>query len=124
MRHHHGVPVFIVRQSPGGTDPYGDPIPSTTARVEQPGCAVAPRYSTEPTERGRQGVVVGWSVYLPAGADVRFTDQMELPGVTKVNAEGVTVPDPCEIEGDPGAWSSPFTGEDFGFEVTVKRAVG
>jgi len=124
MRFPHGETVTIVRESPGGTDAYGDPTTSTSARTDIPLCGVAPRMSSEPTERGRQGVIVGWSVYLPAGVDVRSTDQMELPGVTMLNAEGEVVPAPCDIEGIPADWVNPFTGWTPGAEVAVRRAAG
>lgn len=109
--------VTVLRGSAPGTDSYGDPLPSTVTRTDVEGCDVAPRYSSESTERGRAGVIVGWTVYAPAGADVRFTDRMELPGVTMLNPEGETVPAPCAIEGEPGNWG-------VGVEIQVKRAVG
>lgn len=107
-----GETVTILRDSPGGFDQYGDPVASTTARIDVPGSAVAPRYSTEPSERGRQGVIVGLSWYIPVGADVRSTDRAEVKGVVYL------------VEGIPGPWVNPFTGHDFGSEVALKRAVG
>lgn len=108
----HGTTVTVLRDSPGGFDAYGDPITSTTAETNIPNCAVAPRFSTEPTERGRQGVIVGLTVYAPFGSDVLFTDRLEIAGVEYV------------IEGTPGSWSNPFTGSTPGMEIAVKRAVG
>lgn len=112
MRHPFGSTVTVLRDSPGGTDAYGDPIASTTSRTNLLGCAVAPRYSTEPTERGRLGVVIGLSVYAPPGSDVLFTDRLEIAGVVYA------------IEGEPGDWVNPFTGSAPGMEIAVKRAVG
>ena len=108
-----GETVTIVRAAPGGTDAYGDPIPSTTARIDVPGCAFAPRYSSESTDRGRQGVVVGGTVYLPSTAPaVLPSDRIEVRGRL------------YEVDGEVGEWISPFTGWAPGFEVAVRRAVG
>jgi hypothetical protein len=112
MRHPHGQTVTIVRAVPGGTDVYGDPIPGTVTRIDVPGTAVASRYSTEPTERGRQGVIVGLTIYPPANSGFLFTDQVEVKGAL------------FDVEGDPGEWENPFTGDTPGMEIALKRAVG
>lgn len=113
MQFPFGVTVTIVRKSPGGTDAYGDPIPGTTTRIEIPRCGLAPRMSTESTARGRQGVIVGQTVYLPDNSPpVLYTDQLEVAGVL------------YDIEGDPGAWSNPLTGWTPGSEVAIRRAIG
>ena len=111
-RHPHGETVTIVRQSPGGTDSYGDPIDSTESRIDIEGVAVAPRYSSEPTERGRQGVVVGLTIYPPANSGFLFSDQVEVRGEL------------FDMEGDPGEWENPFTGDTPGAEIALKRAAG
>lgn len=108
-----GETVSIVHETPGGTDAYGDPIASTTTTTTAvPGCAFAPRASTEPTERGRQGVIIGGTIYLPAGTTIAHEDQVIVRGVT------------YDVEGEPGEWVSPFTGWAPGVEVAVKRAEG
>jgi len=111
MRHPHGQTVTIV-PGPPGTDAYGDPLPITRIGGDITGCAVAPRYSSEPTERGRQGVIVGLTIYPPAGSDILFTDQVRVRGVL------------YDIDGDPAEWENPFTGDTPGMEVALKRAVG
>ena len=108
----HGSTVTILRDSSTEPDPYGDPPTSTTTRIPVPGSCVAPRYSTEPTIRGSQGVIIGKTWFVPAGTDVRYTDRAEIAGVVYL------------IEGDPGDWVSPYSGHDFGLEVALKRAVG
>lgn len=100
--------VVRVRSSPGGTDDYGDPIESTTDREPIDGCLVAPARSSEPTDRGRGGVVVGWTVLAPPGSDVVFTDQLEVRGVL------------CDVEGEVGDWRS----EPGGVVINVTRAAG
>ena len=104
--------TVTVLPGPDTTDQYGDPIPSTRIGGDITGCGVAPRYSTEPTERGRQGVIVGLSIYAPIGSDILFTDLIEVRGQVYM------------VEGDPADWVSPFTGWAPGMEVALKRAVG
>jgi len=107
----HGETVTLV--SGPTMDAYGDPVTGTPTRTAIPLCAVAPRYSTETTERGRQGVIVGYTIYPPSGAPaVLYTDSLEVRGEL------------CAVEGAPAAWVSPFTGWAPGSEITVKRAVG
>jgi hypothetical protein len=107
----HGETVTVL---PGPTtfDAYGDPIASTRVGGDILGCAVAPRYSTEPTVRGRQGVIVGLSIYAPAGSDILSTDLLRVRG------------DIYDVEGEPAEWVSPYTGWEPGMEVAVKRAGG
>lgn len=107
----HGETVTVV---PGsiGSDNNGDPIPDTRTGGAIAGCGIAPRYSTEPTERGRQGVIVGLTVYAPAGSDILSTDSLTVRGGTYV------------VDGEPAQWRSPFTGWAPGIEVAVRKAVG
>ena len=107
-----GTTVTILRAAPGGFDAYGDPIVSVTERTDIDGCGVAPRYSTEPTERGRQGVIIGLSVYAPSGSDIVSTDRLEIDGLTYV------------VDGEPAEWINPFTGSRPGLEVAARRATG
>lgn len=104
--------TITVMPGPPGTDSYGDPLPITRTGGDITGCAVAPRYSTEPTERGRQGVIVGLSIYAPTGSDILFTDLIEVRGQVYM------------VEGDPGDWVNPFTGWAPGMEIALKRAAG
>lgn len=104
---------FIVRASPGGHDEYGDPVAGTTQRIPVTPLGVAPRMSEESNARGRDGVVVGLTVYLPAGTDIHYTDQYE-------DDSGVV----HDVLGEPGVWSNPFTGLAAGIQVALKRAEG
>ena len=108
----HGSTITVVRSSPGGVDQYGDPISGTTTTTVIEGCAVAPRYSTEPSERGRNGVVVGLSVYAPTGSDILFSDTIIVDSVD------------YRIEGQPASWANPFTGWAPGVEVALVRSTG
>lgn len=99
----------------GGTvkDRYGnDRIDFTTpTRTRIDGCAVAPRGSTE-TAGGRTGVIVGLTLFLPAGVDITAADRVEVRG------------DVWTVEGQPGEWRDPFTGTPIGVEVAVEAVHG
>jgi hypothetical protein len=101
--------VVRVRSTDPGTDQYGDPLPATEDRLDIPGCLVAPAVSREPTERGRAGVVIGWTIYAPAGTEVKFDDQLEVRGVL------------CDVEGEVGDYSTAAPG---GVVITARRATG
>lgn len=101
--------VVRVRAVSTDPDPYGDPPEGGDApELVIEGCLVAPAVSREPTERGRAGVVVGWTVVAPAGTDVKFTDQLRVRGVL------------CDVEGEVGDWRS----EPGGVVINVTRASG
>jgi len=108
----YGSTITVVRSSPGGFDQYGDPVSGTTTSTNITGCAVAPRYSSEPVERGRNGVIVGLSVYAPAGSDIVYTDTITVDSVD------------YRIEGQPASWTNPFTGWAPGVEVALVRSAG
>lgn len=101
-----------------GTDENGDPV---APDEEDEGhtirrCAVAPRASSDNATRGRDGILVGASLYAPADADLLRTDRLTIghPGFPGV----------WEIEGEIGVWGSPFTSRRSGIEVALRRAEG
>lgn len=104
--------VYRIRKDPGSIDEYGDPVSSTETRVLLEGAGVAPRSSEDITDQGRQGVIVGLSLYLPFGTDFLHTDQAEVDGVV------------YDVEGEPGSWKSPLTSWEAGMEIALRRAVG
>lgn len=75
------------------------------------GCAIAPRPQGEVTD-GREGVIIGWTVYAPAGSDIEPTDRLRIRDVDH------------EVDGDPGEWRSPFTGTRKGLEIRTRRVEG
>lgn len=95
------------------TDRYRNVVAdwSNPARTEVPGCAVAPGTSSE-ENAGRTAVIAGLTVYLPAGADVRPADRIEIRGVV------------YDIDGEPGDWRNPFTDTRAGLEVALRRVTG
>jgi hypothetical protein len=76
-----GETVTILR--PGAsttTDVYGNDVPGPDTRTDVTGCLVAPRLQGDATESGRQGVIIGTTVYFPTGTEVRATDRLEVRG--------------------------------------------
>lgn len=58
-------------------------------------------------------MIVGWTVYAPAGSIVRTTDRALIRGVE------------CEITGQPGDWGrSPFTGLAGPVQFAADRVTG
>lgn len=105
----YGETVTRIRVTPGGRDPYGDPIGDVEEHVDITGCAVAPRQAGEQIGAGRIAVTSGLTVYVPPGADVLPSDRIEVRGVV------------YEVEGEPAEWRSPFTGWEPGREVQLIR---
>lgn len=98
------------------TTAHGDPIPTTGDPVEIPGAIVAPR--VEPsvegvTGPGRQGVVVGLTLYVPPDSPhPRRTDHVDVDGEL------------YDVDGEPGVWRSPHMNEVRGIEIALRRAAG
>ena len=101
-----------VRIRPPGVDEYGDPVDDDADRLTIEGASVAPRSTSDITERGRFGVIVGLSLFAPYGTDIVHGDQVEVDGVL------------YEVDGDAGPWKSPFTQWEAGIEVALRRAAG
>lgn len=104
--------IIRIRRTPGDLDRYGDPATSTETRTTMDGWAVAPRSSSDITDRGRAGVIVGLSLYTPYGADLLQTDLIEVDGEL------------FEIEGTVGKWKSPLSSWEAGTETALRRAQG
>lgn len=103
--------ISRVRSTPG-FDVYGDPIAGSASTVTIDGAFTAPRSSDDNDDRGRQGVIVGLSLFAPYGTDLLFTDQVMVDGEL------------YDIDGEPGKWRNPLTTWEAGIEVALKRAVG
>lgn len=104
--------ALIVRVRKGGYDENGDPVTGAPNRKTLSGAAVAPRTSSDVTDRGRSGVVVGLTLYGRYGEDLVHTDQVEVDGVL------------YDVDGEPGQWHNPLTGTDAGSETALVRAAG
>ena len=99
------------RVRPAGNDALGDPL-GPAVRTALEGCSQAPRESSDVHDRGRQGVIVGLTLYMPPTTDLLHTDQVEVDGVL------------YDVEGVPGDWNSPLTGWHPGKVVNLTRAAG
>lgn len=94
-----------------GTSRWGSSNAPATHTVA--GCVRWPRGSGE--ERNRSDVVTtGWMLSVPVGADIRATDQVQMPD------------DPAwwDVEGDPQPYESPYSGRQPGMPVALTRTKG
>lgn len=113
-----GHPVTRVHSGPGGYDTAtGDPVESTDTETVIEGCLWWPREMVtagvgEPHTPGRNGVVVGLVLILPAGSDATEADEFIVDG------------DRFTVEGMPGRWLDPDGGDMGCVQVALKRAVG
>lgn len=114
----YGETVVRLRRGPSpGRDPRGQPIPGPLLEQSVKGCVVTPRQST-PTvggdeQQARDTVIVGFTVYAPAGTDWATTDRVRIRGEI------------CEITGEPGDWGqNPFTGTKGPMQFAADRVTG
>lgn len=111
----HGETVTILTGT-AAADPYsgeaGDLNWDDPAEQDVEGCGVQPRTSVEPSQDARTAVIVGLTVFMPAGTVIGPHNRLRVRG------------DDYEVEGEPGEWISPFTGWAAGVEVAVKRVSG
>lgn len=112
MRFPHGETITVIRATTTGTDDYGNAIEGwdTATETTIPGCAVALRSEPESGGYDSPAVLVGITVYAPAGTDIRHTDRVRVRGVL------------YEVDGIPGDWMNPFTGWNPGLEVALRRS--
>jgi hypothetical protein len=114
----YGETVERLRRGPSpGRDPRGQPIPGPLLEKPFPGCVVAPRAETPAVggeqQQARDTVIVGYTVYAPAGSDFLTTDRVRIRG------------DVCEITGFPGDWGrNPFTGLAGPVQFAADRVTG
>lgn len=114
MRFPFGETVTVLRAPVGALDDYGNPVDDWAVATSTliAGCALAPRYEAESGGADNPAVIVGFQLYAPPGSDIRATDRITVRGAT------------FEVQGQPGEWSNPFTGVDFGVEVALSRVEG
>lgn len=104
--HHESVEI----QSPGTvTDPYSGEtvtawdLPTGASWTTEPssrtdGCGVAPGGSTEPTIEARNAIDSDFDLIFDHDPSVTARDRIVVRGL------------PCEVDGHPFAYRSPFTG--------------
>lgn len=91
----------------GGTDKDW----TNPTRLNIPNCLVAPRPEVETAEGGREGVIIGWTVYAPDGTDIDPTDRVEVRGVAH------------DVDGLPADWSGGWEWRP-GVEIRLRRVEG
>lgn len=109
-----GETITRLRATSTTQDRYGNDEPDWADPDSEPiaGCAVAPRTAPEDTDAGREGVIIGLTVYAPPGADIRPTDRVVCRGDLYV------------VDGPVGLWTSPFSNVAAGNEIQLKRVEG
>lgn len=91
----------------------GEPVAETAADRTITGCAVAPRFSDQTHDvRGRHGVLVGLTVYAPAGTRVAENARVMCRG------------DVYEVDGEPAVWVNPYEAAERGVEILLRRGKG
>ena len=96
------------------TDRYTNEIKDWTdpEELEIDNVAVAPRQSSEDTAAGREGVIIGLTLYAPAGSDIEAVDRVVVRGET------------YEVDGEIAEWTNPYSSVARGVEINVKRVEG
>ena len=107
------VQTVTRRRATTTTDRYGNTVAnwSTPAELAIDGCIVAPDTNAETNDLGRQGVLVGWSLFRHSDADIEALDRI-------VTADGT-----FEVDGEPARWSSPHSALR-GIDVQLRRMEG
>ena len=107
----YGQTVTIVRRSVSGQDEYGNDVYSTTTQTI-PYCVIHPAVSNENINFTDQ-VSTEFNVYVPAGTVVGPLDAVLGPDGTKY-----------EVQGDPQAYVSPFSGLRAPIQIRVLKVAG
>jgi head-tail adaptor len=108
----HGEPV-TVHTATTTEDRYGNETSTWSAGTTYDRCVISRRTSDDLTDSGRQGVVVGLSVFLPyPEAQIDLHDRLELRGAI------------WEIVGEPYLYHHAMTGWEPGIGVAVQRVEG
>jgi hypothetical protein len=104
------TPVVITRNLPSSTtDAYGNEQPDTD-ETETFG-ELQQQQRSEPGSEGELSVTT-WSLFLPAGTELRTSDTVEIDGAT------------YQVTGDPWSVRNPRTGGVSHVEATVVRTAG
>ena len=105
----------VTRQRPGTkVDSDGSTVDdwSSPSELVIEGCMLAPVLGDEHNDHGRQGVLIGWTLYRRQAADVLERDR-----IVTAN-DGTFV-----VEGRPALWASPFSAFA-GLQVALQRMEG
>lgn len=103
--------IVRVRRPQTGIDINGDPIYGPTERLTLVGAFTAPR-TTADINSGRQGVIIGLTLFAAHEYDIEHLDEIEVDGVLYA------------MDGDPGYWLHPWSSWPAGLEAALVRAEG
>lgn len=98
-------------------DRAGNPVPDwsegAVSRLPLTGLNIAPRVEGNPETVEDTGVqvITGWWLQTAPGttADIQSADRIEFDGITTA------------VEGEPGVWPDPFTGQPHHIKVALER---
>lgn len=100
------VTILVIDREVTGQDDYGNDVLGAV-ETEVPGCAVAPRTTSENND-GRSQVITGLELYAP-GTPIKASSAVRIGQET------------YEVEGTPGLWATAgFTAQ----EVALKQVAG
>lgn len=108
----YGEPVTVLARTDGPPDAHGNPTYTWAPSASVSALGVAPRQGEEDNAGGREAVIVGLTVYLPAGTQIAAVDRMVVRGET------------YQVVGEPGVWTNPYTGITRGVQVALERVEG
>lgn len=110
--------VTVLRRARTRDPRTGDWVTDPVQRIDVRGCIVAPRFiaggqdpSAALDSKERQGVLVGLTVYMPAGTDINRSDEVEVRGQRYT------------VEGEPFLWVS-LSGRHRRINVPLQRVEG
>lgn len=114
-RHPYGETVIRLRGVPV-TDPYSNEETtldwSTPSELPIDFVAVAPGTPVEPILNARDSVISDFDLYFDPGADITAADRVTVRGLEYL------------VIGNLADWRNPFTGENPGLVLQVKRVDG
>lgn len=112
------VTASIERPDPGGLDQYGDPVEGEDSplEIDLANCTVAPRLSTETTDRAREGVVIGLTLYCPPGTDIARDDILIITAGPHVGR--------YRVDGEPSVWENGLSAWPAGVAAELLAAIG
>lgn len=110
----HGETVVLIGRTVTGRDSDGNDV-YTDTETTLTNCPAWPRTSSELVQ-GQDLVIIGLNVLCPPGTNARAVDRARIDAGPNAGT--------YEVDGEPGAWSSPLTGWTPGVQVALTRVTG
>lgn len=109
-----GITVIVGRGAATGSDRYGGATVTRTPHTIEH-CVVGLRTNDPLDAEGREGSVLGVTLYCPPGADVQHSPIADL-----ITIDG----DDWETDGEPFEWRNGYSDIVRGVQVPLKRVQG